>query len=95
MFLWVFGASCGLALLYCLNPCLRLRLSGTAAPTQNLTETLPVHLDRGTVHTEETLRAVSVYFPLVSLCSLYFDVLVKHIAECRLNSVKLSSDHLL
>ncbi len=25
----------------------------------------------------ETLRAVSVYFPLVSLCSLYFDVLVK------------------
>lgn len=81
MFLRVFGASYGLASLNCLNLCLRLRLSGSAAQTQNLTETLPVHLDCGRVHTEETLWAVSVYFPLVSLCSLYFDVLVKHIAD--------------
>ncbi len=68
VFLWLFGASCGLASLYCLNPCLRLRLSGTAAPTQNLTETLPVHLDRGMVHTEERRLGLSQYISHLSLC---------------------------
>lgn len=59
-------------------------------PIHSLTETLPIHLDRSTFHTEESLRAVVVYFPPVSLCLLYFDVLVKHVADYRFNCVRLN-----